>query len=123
MNNVPLTDHSENSFPMSALRRNLRVVLCLRAAQRYMLIAPIMVPFFAFYGQDLQEIFLLESVFAIVMVAMEPRLDIWRTVLVESPCFALAVCSGLLAGFYCSALTTLPAFWCLRYLGASECPC
>ena len=71
MNNVLLTDRSENSFPMSALRRNLRVVLCLRAAQRYMLIAPIMVPFFAFYGQDLQEIFLLESVFAIVMVAME----------------------------------------------------
>jgi MFS family permease len=36
-----------------------------------MLIAPILVPFFAFYGQDLQEIFLLESVYAVVILAME----------------------------------------------------
>jgi MFS family permease len=72
MNNLPLLIKPiETTFPKSALRRNLRLVLCLRAAQRFMLIAPILVPFFAFYGQDLREIFLLESVYAVVILAME----------------------------------------------------
>ena len=53
------------------LKRNLRAVLLLRAGQRFQLIAPILVPFFAHYGQDMQQIFLLESVYALIILLME----------------------------------------------------
>ena len=53
------------------LARNLWAVLGLRAVQRFMLVAPIMVPFFAHYGQDLQAILLLESIYACVVLVME----------------------------------------------------
>lgn len=59
-----------NDFNL-ALRRNLRAVPCLRAGQRFMVIAPVLVPFFAHYGQDIQEIFLLESLYALTIVLME----------------------------------------------------
>ena len=39
------------------VRNNLRAVLLLRAGQRFQLIAPILVPFFAHFGQDMQQIF------------------------------------------------------------------
>ena len=53
------------------LRCNLRAVLLLRAGQSFMLIAPIFVPFFAHYGQDMQQIFLLESFYALIILLME----------------------------------------------------
>ena len=59
-----------NDFNL-ALRRNLRAVPCLRAGQRFMVIAPVLVPFFAHYGQDIQEIFLLESLYALTILLME----------------------------------------------------
>ena len=58
-----------NDFNL-ALRRNLRAVPCLRAGQRFMVIAPVLVPFFAHYGQDIQEIFLLESLYALTILLM-----------------------------------------------------
>lgn len=53
------------------LRNNLRAVLLLRAGQRFQLIAPILVPFFAHFGQDMQQIFLLESFYALIILLME----------------------------------------------------
>ena len=53
------------------VRNNLRAVLLLRAGQRFQLIAPILVPFFAHFGQDMQQIFLLESFYALIILPME----------------------------------------------------
>ena len=56
-----------NDFNL-ALRRNLRAVPCPRAGQRFMVIALVLVPSFAHYGQDIQEIFLLESLYALTIL-------------------------------------------------------
>ena len=53
------------------VRNNLRAVLLLRAGQRFQLIAPILVPFFAHFGQEMQQIFLLESFYALIILLME----------------------------------------------------
>ena len=54
------------------VRNNLRaVLLLLRAGQRFQLIAPILVPFFAHFGQEMQQIFLLESFYALIILLME----------------------------------------------------
>ena len=57
MNKVCAASQAFSETNSVALQRNLRAVLLLRAAQRFMLIAPILVPFFAHYGQDIQQIF------------------------------------------------------------------
>ena len=57
MNKVSVAQRASEPSNRPALVRNLRAVLLLRAAQRFMLIAPILVPFFAYYGQDIQQIF------------------------------------------------------------------
>ena len=57
MNKVCAASQAFSETNSVALQRNLRAVLLLRAAQRFMLTAPILVPFFAYYGQDIQQIF------------------------------------------------------------------
>ena len=58
MNSTTVVESRSEPSETKALRSNLRAVL-LRAGRRQ-LIAPILVPF-AHYGQDMQQIFLLES--------------------------------------------------------------
>ena len=71
MNNTTVVESRSERSVTKALRCNLRAVLLLRAGQRFMLIAPILVPFFAHYGQDMQQIFLLESFYALIILLME----------------------------------------------------
>ena len=71
MNKVCAASQAFSETNSVALQRNLRAVLLLRAAQRFMLIAPILVPFFAYYGQDIQQIFWLESLYALTVLIME----------------------------------------------------
>ena len=71
MNNTTVVESRNERSETKALRCNLRAVLLLRAGQRFMLIAPILVPFFAHYGQDMQQIFLLESFYALMILLME----------------------------------------------------
>ena len=47
MNNTTVVESRNERSETKALRCNLRAVLLLRAGQRFMLIAPILVPFFA----------------------------------------------------------------------------
>ena len=46
MNNTTVVESRNERSETKALRCNLRAVLLLRAGQRFMLIAPILVPFF-----------------------------------------------------------------------------
>lgn len=71
MNNTTVVESRNERSETKALRCNLRAVLLLRAGQRFMLIAPILVPFFAHYGQDMQQIFLLESFYALMILLLE----------------------------------------------------
>ena len=71
MDNSTVVASRREPSETKALRSNLRAVLLLRAGQRFQLIAPILVPFFAHYGQDMQQIFLLESVYALIILLME----------------------------------------------------
>ena len=71
MTNTTVAESRNERSETKALRCNLRAVLLLRAGQRFMLIAPILVPFFAHYGQDMQQIFLLESFYALMILLME----------------------------------------------------
>ena len=71
MNKVSVAQRASEPSNRPALMRNLRAVLLLRGAQRFMLIASILVPFFAHYGQDIQEIFWLESFYALTVLLME----------------------------------------------------
>ena len=57
MNSTTVVESRSEPSETKALRSNLRAVLLLRAGQRFQLIAPILVPFFAHYGQDMQQIF------------------------------------------------------------------
>ena len=70
MNSTTVVESGANPQRQSA-ENNLRAVLLLRAGQRFQLIAPILVPFFAHYGQDMQQIFLLESFYALIILLME----------------------------------------------------
>ena len=71
MNKVCAASQAFSETNSVALQRNLRAVLLLRAAQRFMLTAPILVPFLAYYGQDIQQIFWLESFYALTVLIME----------------------------------------------------
>ena len=71
MNSTTVVESRSEPSETKALRSNLRAVLLLRAGQRFQLIAPILVPFFAHYGQDMQQIFLLESFYALIILLME----------------------------------------------------
>ena len=108
------------------LRNNLRAVLLLRAGQRFQLIAPILVPFFAHFGQDMQQIFLLESFYALIILLMEiPSgyfADRYGRVMVLRAgglfwslswlsLIRVQDFSGLL-GFYVLAGFGISAFWC-----------
>ena len=57
MNNSTVVESRNEQPDIKVLRGNLRAVLLLRAGQRFMLIAPVLVPFFAHYGQDMPQIF------------------------------------------------------------------
>ena len=71
MNKVSVAQRASEPSNRHSLMRNLRAVLLLRGAQRFMLIAPILVPFFGYYGQDIQQIFWLESFYALTVLIME----------------------------------------------------
>ena len=71
MDNSTVVASRNEPAETTRLRNNLRAVLLLRAGQRFQLIAPILVPFFAHFGQDMQQIFLLESFYALIILLME----------------------------------------------------
>ena len=71
MDKVSVAQRASEPSNRPSLMRNLRAVLLLRGAQRFMLIAPILVPFFGYYGQDIQQIFWLESFYALTVLIME----------------------------------------------------
>lgn len=71
MNNSTVVESRNEQPDIKVLRGNLRAVLLLRAGQRFMLIAPVLVPFFAHYGQDMPQIFFLESFYALIVLLME----------------------------------------------------
>ncbi len=71
MNKVSVDQRASEPSNRPALMRNRRAVLLLRGAKRFMLIASILVPFFAHYGQDIQEIFWFESFYALPVLLME----------------------------------------------------
>ena len=71
MSKVSVAQRASEPSNRTALMRNLRAVFLLRGAQRLMLIASILVPFFVHYGQDIQEIFWLESFYELTVLLME----------------------------------------------------
>ena len=53
------------------MKRNIRIVYALAFFHTFMLIAPVLVPFFESKGLSLSEIFYLQAIFAIVIVILE----------------------------------------------------
>lgn len=60
-----------NSIDVQGMKRNIRIVYALAFFHTFMLIAPVLVPFFESKGLSLSEIFYLQAIFATVIVLLE----------------------------------------------------
>lgn len=60
-----------NALNLEGMKRNIRIVYALAFFHTFMLIAPVLVPFFESKGLSLSEIFYLQAIFAIVIVILE----------------------------------------------------
>jgi MFS family permease len=54
-----------------ALRRNIRLLYVMRVIRPFLLVMPVLVPFFQSHGLDQTDIYLLESAYALTIVAFE----------------------------------------------------
>jgi len=62
---------SLDSIDVQGMKRNIRIVYALAFFHTFMLIAPVLVPFFESKGLSLSEIFYLQAIFAVVIVLLE----------------------------------------------------
>lgn len=60
-----------NTIDIQGMKRNIRIVYALAFFHTFMLIAPVLVPFFESKGLTLSEIFYLQAIFATVVVLLE----------------------------------------------------
>ena len=62
---------NENTILSIALKRNIRVIYALAFFHAFMLIAPVLVPFFESKGLSIAEIFYLQAIFAGTIMLLE----------------------------------------------------
>ncbi len=105
-----------------ALRWNVRKVLVLAGAWMFLVIMPVVVPFLRHHGLDMTEVFALQAIFAVAVVALEVPSGYAADVLGRRGCLIVA------SAFYGSAFTLLAfadgfgqfvAFEVLAAVGAS----
>lgn len=53
------------------LRSNIRRVMMLNAAWMFLIVMPVMVPFYRSHGLDMTDVYLLQTIFAVLVVALE----------------------------------------------------